>query len=91
MAEGWFVYVVRCGDGSLYTGITKDVSARVAAHDAGRGARYTRGRGPVSLVDHVGPLTWSEALRLERRVKRTRAPQKIAVLLAGADNIRLAP
>ena len=48
----WFVYLVRCRDGSLYTGIARDVNARVAAHNQGRGARYTRGRRPVALL-HV--------------------------------------
>ena len=44
------VYVVRCRDGTLYTGVTNDLERRVAAHNAGRGARYTRARGPVALV-----------------------------------------
>ena len=47
---GWYVYIVRCSDGSLYTGITKDVEARVSMHNAGRGAKYTRARRPVELV-----------------------------------------
>lgn len=45
-----FTYIVRCADGTLYTGWTTDLAARLAAHDAGTGARYTRGRGPVRLV-----------------------------------------
>ena len=46
----WFVYVVRCRDGSLYTGISRDVAARVRQHNQGKGARYTRGRGPVAVI-----------------------------------------
>jgi putative endonuclease len=48
-ADTWFLYIVRCADGTLYTGIARDVQARLAAHDAGKGARYTRGRGPLLL------------------------------------------
>lgn len=80
MALEWYVYIVRCGDGSLYTGVTKDVQRRVAEHDEGRGARYTRGRGPIALVRSAGPFTWSEALRLERAVKRVRGGAKLALL-----------
>lgn len=46
---GWYVYILRCGDGSLYTGITPDVEKRLAQHNAGTGAKYTRGRGPLTL------------------------------------------
>ena len=46
----WFLYILRCGDGSLYTGITTDVEARLAQHRAGKGAKYTRGRGPLEVV-----------------------------------------
>ena len=66
----WFVYLLRCADGSLYAGITKDVPRRLAQHDAGTGAKYTRGRGPVALVEQAGPLLRGDALRLERALKR---------------------
>ena len=46
----WYVYMLRCGDDTLYTGMTDDVEKRFAAHAAGRGAKYTRGRGPLELV-----------------------------------------
>ena len=46
----WYVYILRCGDGTLYTGSTDDVERRLAAHRAGKGAKYTRGRGPLELV-----------------------------------------
>jgi putative endonuclease len=72
----WVVYVVRCRDGSHYTGIAKDLAARLAAHEAGRGARYTRGRGPLALV-HVEPSpTRAAAQRREAEIKRLRAADK---------------
>lgn len=48
--SGWTVYVLRCGDGTFYTGIARDLARRLMAHEQGAGARYTRGRGPFSLV-----------------------------------------
>lgn len=68
--ERWFVYIARCADGSLYTGIARDVAARIAAHDAGRGARYTRGRGPLSVCVTRRCNSKSTALRLEAAIKR---------------------
>ena len=47
---GWWVYILRCGDGTLYTGSTSDVDRRAAAHAGGRGAKYTRGRGPLEVA-----------------------------------------
>ena len=87
MAEGvareWYVYLARCGDDSLYTGIAKDVERRIAEHDAGEGARYTRGRGPVTLVASVGPYEHGDALRLEIAVKKVKPAKKRAVLEQG--------
>ena len=76
----WYVYVVRCRDGSLYTGITKDVARRLAEHDAGKGARYTRGRGPVTLRGRAGPFEKGDALRLEMTVKKASPDRKLSVL-----------
>lgn len=64
-----FVYLLRCGDGTYYIGYTSDPARRLAAHRAGRGARYTRGRGPVRLVALWRAPTAGAALRLERRLK----------------------
>lgn len=79
----WWVYLLTCGDGTLYTGITNNLERRLAMHQAGRGARYTRGRGPLQLV-------WSEpwpdrasASRREHEVKQLARPAKLALL--GAD------
>lgn len=76
MSDGfpdYFVYVLRNGAGTLYTGIAKDVDARCDAHNAGRGARFTRGRGPWTIAHIEGPLAHGEALRREAALKRDRA------------------
>lgn len=78
--DRWFVYLVRCADGSLYCGVTTDIPRRLEDHDTGRGARYTRGRGPVELVASAGPMSRAEALRLELRIKRARRAQKERLL-----------
>ena len=76
----WFVYVVACSDGSLYVGIAKDVDARVACHNAGRGARFTRTRRPVRLLHTERLPSVGDALRREREVKRWSRPAKVARL-----------
>ena len=63
--QGWCVYMLRCRDGSLYTGITNDVPRRLAAHAAGKGAAYTRSRCPVSLVYREAAKDRGAALRRE--------------------------
>jgi putative endonuclease len=75
----WFVYIVRCRDGSLYTGISNDVAARVAVHNRGRGARYTRGRGPVTLVYVERRRSRSTALRREAAIKALPRAEKGAL------------
>jgi putative endonuclease len=85
--EGWFLYLARCSDGTIYTGISRDVAARMAAHDAGRGARYTRGRGPLAVCAIKRCGSQSEALRLEHAVKkltRTRKEQLLSARRLGA-------
>ena len=79
----WKVYLLKCADGSLYCGITKDVSARVAVHNAGKGARCTRVRRPVELVAVSGGLSRSEALKLEYRVKKTPTGRKRGAVTTG--------
>ncbi len=69
LSGAWYVYLVRCKDGSLYCGIARDVAARIAQHEKGKGARYTRGRGPLSLVAKRRCGSHGEALRLELAVK----------------------
>ena len=77
-----FVYILRCGDGSLYTGIAKDIAARLRLHQAGRASRYTRAHLPVTLVWSRQFASWSEGLREEHRVKRLRRCEKEALLAA---------
>ncbi|HEV8245164.1 MAG TPA: GIY-YIG nuclease family protein [Polyangiaceae bacterium] len=72
----WFVYLARCNDGTLYTGVALDVAARIALHDAGKGARYTRGRGPLVLCAVRRCKSQGEALRLELAVKRLSRAKK---------------
>jgi predicted GIY-YIG superfamily endonuclease len=80
--ERWFVYVARCADGTLYTGTARDVNARIAAHNAGKGARYTRGRGPLVLCAKQRCGSRGDALRLELAIKRLPRADKQALLQA---------
>lgn len=72
----WFVYIVRCVDDSLYTGIARNVASRVARHNAGQGAKYTRSRRPVRLVYLEEAADRAGALRREARIKRLSPRQK---------------
>ena len=76
MEPAWYLYILRCGDGSLYTGITTDVEKRLEAHRSGKGAKYTRGRGPLELVYRELCGTHSEALKREFRVKAMTREEK---------------
>lgn len=69
MDKVWLLYILRCGDGSLYTGIAVDVQARLAMHRSGKGAKYTRGRGPLELVYTEVCGSHSDALKRELEVK----------------------
>jgi putative endonuclease len=75
----WFVYIARCADDTLYTGIALDVAARIAAHNAGRGARYTRGRGPLVVCVVRRCADKGTALRLEVALKRLPRADKEAL------------
>lgn len=76
----WQVYIVRCADGSLYTGIAKDVTARVGEHNAGGGAKYTRSRLPVELVYAEEASDRSAAQRREAALKKLGANEKRALI-----------
>jgi putative endonuclease len=76
----WSVYILRCRDGSLYTGITKDVQGRVVQHNRGQGAAYTRSRLPVRLLYQEDRLTRSEALAREAAIKRMPRLKKEAII-----------
>ena len=69
MGQTWKLYILRCGDGTLYTGITTDVEKRLEAHRSGRGAKYTRGRGPLELVYIEECGDHSAALKREIEIK----------------------
>ena len=73
----WFVYLIRCGDGTLYCGIALDVEARLKQHQEGKGAKYTRGRGPLVLAYREACGTKIEALRRERVIKRMSRAAKL--------------
>ncbi len=80
-----FVYIVRCADGTLYTGYARDPDARAKTHNSGRGARYTSGRRPVMLVYVEACASRGEALSREYRLKRLRRERKEALIAkAGA-------
>lgn len=81
---GWTVYILRCGDGTLYTGCTNDLPRRLAAHRSGKGAKYTRSRPPVELVYQEEAADKSAALRREAAVKRLDRREKLA-LIAGKE------
>jgi len=84
----WTVYLLRCADGTLYCGCTTNLARRHEEHSEGRGARYTRGRGPIEPVASRKRLTRSKALRLEAAVKRRPRSEKASFLAAGgADHL----
>ena len=73
-----YVYILRCGDDTFYIGTARDIAARLALHHAGKGAKYTRSRGPLAVVWQEGPMTISRALRREHQLKQLTRPQKEA-------------
>jgi len=81
--RGWRVYLLRCGDDSLYAGATNDLARRLAAHAAGTGARYTRSRLPVTLAWSARARDRSAALRREAALKRLSRAEKLALVAAG--------
>lgn len=83
----WFVYLIECADGSLYTGIAVDLAARFAAHAEGRGARYTRSHPPLRMLGAEAHADRSAASKAEHRIKRLAPADK----RAWAASMRLAP
>lgn len=82
-----YTYILKCGDGSLYTGWTNDIAARLEQHRSGKGAKYTRGRGPLELVYLEVHDTKSEAMSREARIKRFTKREKLNLL--GTEEWRL--
>ena len=75
----WQIYIIECRDGSLYTGITIDLEKRLAAHNAGKGAKYTTSRRPVRLVYREGAANRSEASKRENAIKKLSRDDKLAL------------
>ena len=76
----WFVYMLRCRDGSLYTGCTDHVERRLAVHQSGKGAKYTRSRLPVELVYQEEAVDRSAALRREAAIKKLTRQEKLSLV-----------
>lgn len=76
MTNIWKLYILRCGDGTLYTGISTDVEKRFAVHSSGKGAKYTRGRGPLELVYWEECGDHSAALKREVEIKKLSREEK---------------
>lgn len=80
MEKVWSVYMLRCGDGSLYTGIAVDVIARLEIHRSGKGAKYTRGRGPLELVYAEECPDKGAALKRELAIKALPREEKLKLI-----------
>ena len=76
----WYIYILRCADNTLYTGSTDDVERRVAVHNSGKGAKYTRGRGPVEVVYTEECESYSAALKREYAIKQLSRGEKIKLI-----------
>jgi len=81
----WFLYILRCGDGSFYTGVTNDVDRRLKTHQEGKGSRYTRTRLPVELVHRESCGSRVEALKREYTVKAMSRQEKEALVGGGGN------
>lgn len=79
-SESWYLYVLECNDCTLYTGITNDVNSRLLAHNSGKGAKYTRGRIPVTLKASMKYENKSEAAKAEYAFKKLSKKQKLAII-----------
>ena len=80
----WTVYILNCADGTLYTGITNDLGRRLAAHEQGRGAKYTRGRGPYTVLYTESHETKGQALKREAAIKSLSRAAKIGLAVFGS-------
>lgn len=83
MKDDWSVYILQCADNTLYTGITNDVSKRIDTHNQGLGAKYTRGRLPVTLLYKTGDMTRGEALKTEAAFKKMSRKNKLELINLG--------
>ena len=83
----WGVYILRCGDGTLYTGATDDLERRLAAHRAGKGAKYTRGRGPLEPVYWEPCSDAPAAYRREYAIKQLSREKKLALIAQRREDV----
>ena len=83
----WCVYILECSDSSYYVGITNDLSARLAKHSSGSGAKYTRARLPVKLLRYFEVENRSVALKLEYSLKKKTRKQKLLIIKGGLENV----
>ena len=82
MESTWYLYILKCKDGTFYTGITTDVEKRLEMHRSGKGAKYTRGRGPLELVYTEECENHSHALKREYEVKKLPKEHKLQLILS---------
>lgn len=80
METVWYLYILRCKDNTLYTGITTDVEKRLESHRSGKGAKYTRGRGPLELVYREACGNHSDALKREYQIKQLSRQEKQSII-----------
>ena len=80
MEKQWLVYILQCGDGTLYTGVTDDLPHRLEMHRTGKGAKYTRGRSPLTLVYQENAPSHSDALKREYRIKQLSRAEKLKMI-----------
>ena len=86
MEQTWYLYILRCADDTLYTGITTDVEKRLEAHRTGKGAKYTRGRAPLELVYRETCGSHSDALKRELEIKKLSRAEKQKLIAADREN-----
>ena len=89
MDKNWYLYILRCGDGTLYTGITTDVEKRLEQHRTGKGAKYTRGRQPLELMYQETCEDHSTALKREYEIKKMPRDAKMRLITKTDEKIAL--
>ena len=88
MPEQWYLYILECNDGSLYTGVTPDIDRRIKTHNEGNGGRYTRSKLPVSLIYSETHLTKFEAVKRELQIKGWSKKKKRALIDQDLENLK---
>ena len=86
--QRWFLYILRCGNDTFYTGVTKDLKRRLKMHNDGKASRYTRARRPVTLIYHEDCASRAQALVRECRVKALSRKEKEQLILNGRNHLR---